>query len=116
MIKAVSSANQYSQESNIYLICGGDLKGQDILSADLSELSKVKNILIYGKDKATIFNSMNKYSDCLSVQDLESAFKISVSMAKEGDHVLLAPACSSLDMFSDYRERGDRFKQLVNDL
>ena len=91
-------------------------KGAGYSSADLSDLSNVKNILIYGKDKAMIFNSMNKYSECLSVQDLESAFKISVSMAKEGDHVLLAPACSSLDMFSDYRERGDRFKQLVNDL
>ena len=116
MIKAVSSANQYSQDGNIYLICGGDLKGQDILSADLSELSNVKNILIYGKDKVTIFNSMNQYSKCLSVLDLEAAFKKAASMAKKGDHILLAPACSSLDMFSDYRERGDRFKQLVNDL
>ena len=116
MIKAVNSANQYSQEGNIYLICGGDLKGQDILSADLSELSNVRKILIYGKDKATIFNSMNKHSESLSVLDLESAFRITVSMAKEGDYVLLSPACSSLDMFSDYRERGDRFKQLVNDL
>jgi len=116
MIKAVSSANQYSQDGNIYLICGGDLKGQDILSADLSELSNVRKILIYGKDKATIFNSMNKHSESLSVLDLESAFRITVSMAKEGDYVLLSPACSSLDMFSDYRERGDRFKQLVNDL
>ena len=59
---------------------------------------------------------MNKHSESLSVLDLESAFRITVSMAKEGDYVLLSPACSSLDMFSDYRERGDRFKQLVNDL
>ena len=52
----------------------------------------------------------------MSELDLEAAFKKAASMAKEGDYVLLSPACSSLDMFSDYLERGDRFKQLVNDL
>ena len=98
------------------MFCGGDSKGQDFIKTDLSELKNVKNIFIYGKDKKIIFNSVQKYSTCESVIDLETAFITTLSMAKKGDTVLFSPACSSLDMFKDYQERGNRFKSLVKDL
>jgi UDP-N-acetylmuramoylalanine--D-glutamate ligase len=116
MLMAVRSVHHNKQKGEIYLICGGDSKGQDFIKTDLSELKNVKNIFIYGKDKKIIFNSVQKYSNCKSVIDLETAFKTTLSMAKKGDTVLFSPACSSLDMFKDYQERGNRFKSLVKDL
>ena len=46
---------------------------------------------------------------------LEEAFKACVSRAVEGDIILLSPACASYDMFNDFEERGDMFKQLVRE-
>ena len=116
MLMAVRSVHHNKQKGEIYLICGGDSKGQDFIKTDLSELKNVKNIFIYGKDKKIICNSVQKYSTCKSVIDLETAFNTTLSMAKKGDTVLFSPACSSLDMFKDYQERGNRFKSLVKDL
>ncbi len=53
--------------------------------------------------RSTIFNS------------LEEAFTGCVSRAKEGDVILLSPACASFDMFPDYEKRGEVFKSLVSE-
>ena len=37
-------------------------------------------------------------------------------MAKKGDAVILSPGCASFDMFKDFAERGNRFKEIVNQL
>ena len=116
MIKAVNSVHHQRKDHSIHLICGGDLKGQDILNTDLSDLKNVKNICIYGKDKEIIFDSIHEYSNCCIEKDLDTAFKNTLSKAKIGDYVLLSPACSSLDMFRDYQERGNRFKSLIQGL
>jgi len=44
---------------------------------------------------------------------LDSAYSLAKEESKMGDLVLLSPACSSTDMFADYRERGLAFKELV---
>ena len=46
----------------------------------------------------------------------EEAFAKCVENAKPGDAVLLSPACASWGMFKNYEERGDKFKELVNNL
>jgi UDP-N-acetylmuramoylalanine--D-glutamate ligase len=48
--------------------------------------------------------------------DLESAVEKAHASAVKGDVVLLSPAGSSFDMFKDYRERGERFRQIVHRL
>jgi len=50
------------------------------------------------------------------VHSLEEAVKVAYDQAKSGDIVLLSPACSSFDMFQDYKERGNVFKKAVRDL
>ena len=56
------------------------------------------------------------YAHCLIVQDLKEALKEAVKFSKDDDCVLFSPACSSLDMFKDYKDRGDTFKRLIKDL
>jgi UDP-N-acetylmuramoylalanine--D-glutamate ligase len=47
---------------------------------------------------------------------MDDAVRIAADLAKPGDAVLLSPACSSFDMFKDYKERGDAFVRAVEAL
>ena len=51
-----------------------------------------------------------------SADTFEEAFEQCVKYAKPGDAVLLSPACASWGMFKNYEERGDKFKELVDQL
>ena len=117
MLKAIKAVNELKKDQeSIHLICGGDLKEQDTNSIDLKSISSVSRVLIYGKDKEILFQSMRQYTECLLVNDLEEAVMEAMKLSKEGDYVMLSPACSSLDMFINYQERGDKFKRLIEDL
>ena len=48
--------------------------------------------------------------------DMNEAVALSAELARPGDAVLLSPACSSFDMFRDYKERGDTFVRAVMEL
>ena len=116
MLKAISAANELERIRDIYLICGGDLKGQEIASKELQEIKSVKKVFIFGKDKELIFNTLRQYAHCLIVQDLKEALREAVKFSKDDDCILFSPACSSLDMFKDYKDRGETFKRLIKDL
>ncbi|WP_395344744.1 UDP-N-acetylmuramoyl-L-alanine--D-glutamate ligase [Ningiella sp. W23] len=97
----------------VILIAGGDAKG-----ADLSALKEVFNQLlvacfVLGKD-ADEFVQLSPFVK--KVQSLEQAVHSAQNVASklDGDVViLLSPACASIDMFSNYAERGERFKDAV---
>jgi UDP-N-acetylmuramoylalanine--D-glutamate ligase len=117
MLKAIQAVNELKKDQeSISLICGGDLKEQDTNLTSLTSVSSVSRVLIYGKDKEILFESMRQYTECLLVNDLEEAVMEAKKYSKEGDYVMLSPACSSLDMFINYQERGDKFKRLIEDL
>jgi UDP-N-acetylmuramoylalanine-D-glutamate ligase len=115
-LKAISAVNDLEKIGDTYLICGGDLKGQEIASKELQEIRSLKKVFIFGKDKKLIFNTLRPYAPCLIVQDLKEALKEAVKFSKDDDCILFSPACSSLDMFKDYKDRGETFKRLVKDL
>ena len=69
--------------------------------------------MIYGRDKEKILKGIGKKADCSLVSDLEDAISQSNFLCHEGDVVLLSPSCASTDMFLDYRERGDKFRELT---
>ena len=52
---------------------------------------------------------------CKVVKNLKKAVQEASLLAKNGDTVLLAPACSSLDMFKSFEHRGDVFKKAVSE-
>ena len=64
----------------------------------------------------SIFNTLRQYAHCMIVQDLKEALIEAVKFSKDDDCVLFSPACSSLDMFKDYKDRGETFKRLIKDL
>ena len=80
-------------------------------------LTHVKCILSYGetKDKIRSFAEEN-HVDSVVVDTREEATKKAYEMSKEGDVILLSPACASWDQFKDFEVRGDTFKKLVNEL
>ena len=112
LLTAINSTERKYGKNKVVLICGGDSKGQDFSKIENSSLESVKKILIFGKDKENIFKDIGDKADCLQVIDLEDAVNKSRTFGTKGDVVLLSPSCASTDMFLDYRERGDKFREL----
>jgi UDP-N-acetylmuramoylalanine--D-glutamate ligase len=65
-----------------------------------------------GRLRATL-SGFDRISDAGSLRE---AVEAAACEAVPGDVVLLSPACASFDMFADYRDRGQQFKELVNAL
>jgi UDP-N-acetylmuramoylalanine--D-glutamate ligase len=71
-------------------------------------------VLLLGRDAPTIAAALSGVAPAIEFAPaLEVAVARAIAHARPGDAVLLSPACASLDMFRDYRERGDRFKAAV---
>ena len=85
---------------------------------DLSDdLDNVKLVVCYGETKNRIKEFCDKYNkDCIVVDNLVDAVKVSYQNAKEGYTVLLSPACASWDQFENFEIRGNLFKEEVNKL
>ena len=57
--------------------------------------------------------ALKNYSNIKSADNLENAVQKAESLAEKGDIILFSPACSSFDMFKNYIERGNTFKEMV---
>ena len=79
---------------------------------------KVKKLVLLGATREKIAECAKKkgFTEYLLVDTFEEAVAVCVEMAVPGDAVLLSPACASWGMFKNYEERGNRFKELVNQL
>ncbi len=103
---------------NIILIAGGDGKGQDFDPFLAGFCGSVKHMLLLGKDAPLLQASADKanFADYSLCKDMEDAVRKAYDMAVEGDTVLLSPACASWDMYKNYEQRGDHFKECVERL
>jgi UDP-N-acetylmuramoylalanine--D-glutamate ligase len=101
-------------DKKIHLILGGDDKGQDL--SELFDFLKGKDIEVYsiGSNASKLESLCQKINiKCHKCDILEIAVnKISENMS-ENEAGLLSPAAASLDQFSSYKERGEKFKTLV---
>lgn len=96
------------------LIAGGDGKGQDFAPLKASVGAHCRAVVLIGRDAPAMSAALSGASPSVEFAPaLEVAVARAISLARPGDAVLLSPACASLDMFRDYRERGDRFKAAV---
>ncbi len=98
-------------------IAGGVDKGNDYtMLCDLVR-EKVKAIVCLGVDNAKIhkaFDGMVK--NIVDASSMAEAVKSAYYLARNGDTVLLSPACASFDLFENYEDRGHQFKQEVRNL
>lgn len=98
-------------------ILGGVDKGNDY--TDLYPLvhEKVKAIICLGKDNDKIIGSFGRVVDLMvETQSMREAVRAAYNLAEKGDNVLLSPACASFDLFENYMDRGDQFKEAVRNL
>lgn len=94
-------------------IGGGDGKGQAFapLAAVAAE-GGMRGAVLMGRDAAAIEAALAAVGvGCRRADDMVAAVRTARAMAREGDVVLLAPACSSLDMFADFAARGAAFAE-----
>ena len=96
------------------LIAGGEGKGQDFVPLKASVDRHCRAVVLIGRDAPAMSAALSGTSASIEFAPaLEVAVARAISLARRGDAVLLSPACASLDMFRDYRERGERFKAAV---
>ena len=98
-------------------IVGGVDKGNDY--SELFNLVKqnVKAIICIGIDNSKIYKAFREYeSTIVDASSMEEAVKSAYFLAKDGDCVLLSPACASFDLFDNYEDRGRQFKKAVRNL
>ena len=103
--------------SKIVWIVGGVDKGNDYSS--LMELikEKVKAIVCLGLDNGKLRTSFGQLDiPLVETANVDRATEEAYKLAESGDVVLLSPACASFDLFKNYMDRGDKFRQAVNDL
>ena len=103
-----------SMTKPILLIAGGDGKNQNFQPLLGPLKGRVKNISLIGKDAEIMQKIFSTESIPITIEkNIEEAVKKSFGIAKKGDVILLSPACASTDMFKNYVERGNIFKDCV---
>ena len=101
----------------IVWIVGGVDKGNDY--AELMPLvrEKVKAIVCLGMDNTKLIDAFGNVIDLMvETYSMEEAVKVAYKIAERGDAVLLSPACASFDLFENYEDRGNQFKNAVKNL
>lgn len=95
-------------------IVGGVDKGNDYTEIQNLVRKKVKAIICLGLDNQKIIDFFRADKEFIyDTHSMKQAVEIAKSIAKEGDAVLLSPCCASFDLFDNYEDRGEKFKQQV---
>lgn len=100
-------------QGKIWLLAGGEGKGQDFLPLAQACEPYVAEIIGFGKDAEQIAQAAAGHCLFSLVTTIDEAFARAALLAKSGDVILLSPACASLDQFKNYVHRGEVFTTLV---
>lgn len=117
--RTIAGLNSY--EENIVLIAGGYDKHIDYDVIGEPIVNKVSTLILMGDTKEKIYNAtvkaeekLNKKINKFIVSSLEEAVDVAINNAKKGEIVLFSPASASFDMFKNFADRGEQFKNIVN--
>lgn len=99
---------------NIILLMGGRDKGLDYSELNASLKERVKYLILIGEAREKIRSMIDFDKDRIfDFDDLGKAVGKSYEISRPGDNIILSPACTSYDMFKNFEERGERFRQEV---
>ena len=106
-----------SMKSKVVLILGGTDKGNDYSEIEKLVNEKVRALIFLGTDN----DALHKYFDgkvplIMDADNMPMAVELAYDVAEKGDTVLLSPCCASFDLFKNYEDRGDQFKDCVRKL
>jgi len=103
-----------AMEKPVIWIVGGVDKGNDYQPIKKLVKDKVKAIVCLGVDNEKLLDFFKgSTTKMLETQNVLEAVKMSIEFAEKDDVVLLSPACASFDLFKNYKDRGDQFREAV---
>ena len=104
-------------ERPIVLIAGGRNKGSDMAVLVPLMRAHCRGVVLVGEATGDFIDAFERtgYTAYVCADSFEDAVAKAREMAQSGDVVLLSPACASWDMFDNFEQRGDLFKELVKD-
>ncbi len=100
----------------VILIAGGKDKNGDLSPLEELIRKRVRHLILIGEAKERMNRELGGLTDTVMAKTMEDAVRLAHKKANSGEVVLLSPACSSFDMFKDYKQRGRVFKEAVNEL
>jgi len=116
-------AGLYSYDEDIVLIAGGYDKNLDYTPIAKPILDKVTKLILLGDTKEKIYEAVNnlnrevnKNIEIYICNSLKEVVDKANEVAKDNEVVLFSPASASFDMFKNFADRGEQFKELVNKL
>lgn len=114
---AAAVAALESFEGPVHAILGGSSKGESFEALAKPVAGHCAACYLIGETAARLQADLASTGvELRRYADLAEAVRSAAAAAKPGEVVLLAPACASFDAFADYAERGERFRQLVQEL
>lgn len=106
-----------SFEQDIVWIAGGQDKGNDYQLIKQLVDNKVKSMVCLGVDNKKLIDTFSGSVNSISeTRDVMEAAEMALNYAESSDVVLLSPACASFDLFDNYAQRGEMFKNAVLNL
>lgn len=116
-------AGLYSYEEDIVLIAGGYDKNLDYTPIAKPILDKVTKLILLGDTKEKIFEAVTnlnkkvkKNIEIYKCNTLQEVVEKSLKVSNNNEIVLFSPASASFDMFKNFADRGEQFKELVNNI
>ncbi len=105
-----------AKEPKVVLLAGGRDKGGSYAPLASALRAKGRAAVLFGEAAELIAEAVGDAVPTSRAASMDDAVRAAAELAREGDAVLLSPACSSFDMFRDYKHRGDAFVTAVRKL
>lgn len=115
-VGASVTAIRGARENKVVLVAGGRDKGGSYGPLVDALRDKGRAAVLIGEARDLIAEAIGNAVPVRTAESMDAAVRMASELAQSGDAVLLSPACSSFDMFRDYKERGDAFVRAVMNL